>query len=62
MENNPIEDAAHPSGTHPTPANDTSPTPPDEGSGEEDIVAGRNLTQQKIDAEKAEDESRPERA
>ena len=61
MENDPVEDAAHPSGTHPTSANDTPTTPPDEGSGEEDIIDGRNPTQQKIDAEKAEGVTRPER-
>jgi hypothetical protein len=61
VENDPIEDAAHPSGAHPTPANDTPTTPPDQGSGEGDIVDGRNPTQQKIDAEKDEAESRPER-
>ena len=61
MENDPVEDAAHPSGTHATSANDAPTTPPDEGSGEEDIVDGRNPTQQKIDAEKDEDDSRPVR-
>ncbi len=54
MDIDPIEDAAHPTGTHPTPAADSAATPADQGSGEEEIVAGRNATQRKLDAEKVE--------
>lgn len=50
----PIEDAAHPTGTHATPGEADRRSADDTTSGEEEIVDGRNPTQRKIDAEKRE--------
>jgi len=51
MRVDPVEDAAHPTGTHEVPgAAEKSGT--DTGSGEEEIIEGKNPTQRKIDAEK----------
>jgi len=47
----PVEDAAHPTGTHEAPGAAESPGT-DTGSGEEEIIDGKNPTQRKIDAEK----------
>ena len=54
MSDDPIEDAAHPSGTHAAPGSADEPAA-DGGSGEEEIVDGRNPTQRRIDEESAAD-------
>ena len=52
MKVDPVEDAAHPTGTHEVPGAADRRGAGDTGSGEEEIVDGRNPTQRKIDAEK----------
>jgi len=51
MDADPIEDAAHPTGTHEPPGAADKRGEGETGSGEEDIIDGRNPTQRKIDAE-----------
>jgi hypothetical protein len=51
MKDDPVEDAAHPTGTHEAPGAAETPGT-DTGSGEEGIIDGKNPTQRKIDAEK----------
>jgi len=51
MKVDPIEDAAHPTGTHAIPGEADGRPAGDTNSGEEEIVRGRNPTQRKIDAE-----------
>ncbi len=51
MEVDPIEDAAHPKGTHEAPGAADRRGAGDRTSGEEEIVEGRNPTQRKIDEE-----------
>ncbi len=51
MKVDPIEDAAHPKGTHETPGAADKRGAGDTMSGEEEIVEGRNPTQRKIDEE-----------
>ena len=52
MKVDPVEDAAHPTGTHEVPGAADRRGAGDTGSGEEEIIDGRNPTQRKIDAEK----------
>jgi hypothetical protein len=54
MSDDPIEDAAHPTGTHAVPGSGDEPAA-DGRSGEEEIVDGRNPTQRRIDEESAKD-------
>jgi hypothetical protein len=48
----PVEDAAHPTGTHAAPGQAGQRRAGDTSSGEEDIVDGKNPTQRKIEAER----------
>jgi hypothetical protein len=52
MDVDPIEDAAHPTGTHAVPGQAGERRAGDTSSGEEDIVEGKNPTQRKIEAER----------
>ena len=52
MKVDPVEDAAHPTGTHTVPGSADHRGAGDTGSGEEEIIDGRNPTQRKIDVEK----------
>ena len=51
MTDDPVADAAHPTGTHPAPGTADKRGAGDTRSGEEEIIDGRNPTQRKIDAE-----------
>jgi hypothetical protein len=59
MDVDPVEDAAHPTGTHAVPGQAGQRRAGDTSSGEEDIVDGRNPTQRKIDADRGEDSDLP---
>jgi hypothetical protein len=60
VKDDPVEDAAHPTGTHEAPGAAESPgTHP--GSGEEEIIDGKNPTQRKIDAQKQQSREEPEK-
>ena len=58
MKVDPIEDAAHPTGTHEAPGAADKRGADDTTSGEEEIIDGRNPTQRKIDGKKQPGESR----
>jgi hypothetical protein len=52
MKVDPIEDAAHPTGTHGSPGSADKRGADDTSSDEEEIIDGRNPTQRKIEAER----------
>jgi len=59
MNDDPVQDAAHPSGTHAAPGEAERRGSGDTSSGEEDIVAGQNPTQRKLAAERGKDADLP---